>query len=324
MLQFFRENRIFNYVFVLIYLIGIRLFTFFEAYGPLVDTDSAAFYLLGEVNVLSPWAYKVISILLLFYHIAYINRLVGINKLAVGNSLFPGIFYILLISIFPDIHPLSSVLIGNTFFIIAIFNLFQIIHRNQRSKRMFNTGFFICLAAIWNIEFLWFFPFFILAGNSLVAIKKKDIILYLIGLSIPIYFTVSYLLLKGELSAFYQDFILQLKYIDYPFVYENYGIVKVGCIGLLTLFIFISFNNLVNRTNIFVRNKLNFIFYLLTFGWIVFGLAGIVKLEDTMVLTIPLSILLGTYFLQINRHNISESFHFLLLLIALMFQYFLI
>ncbi|GAA5224804.1 hypothetical protein GCM10025777_54350 [Membranihabitans marinus] len=157
-----------------------------------------------------------------------------------------------------------------------------------------------------------------------MAIKNKDILLYVIGLMLPIYFVLSYLLLKGELTEFFQDFILQLKYFKYPFVFANYGIVKVGCLGLLTLFIFISFNNLVNRTNIFVRNKLNFIFYVLTFGWIVFALAGSVTLQDTMVLTIPLSILLGTYFLQINRHNISESFHFLLLLIALMFQYFLV
>lgn len=288
-----------------------------------MEKDSIVLYMLDQLPAAHPFAIKIAALFLIFYQIAYINRLVGIHKLTIGNSLFPGIFYVLLLSFIPEIHTVSTILIGNTFLIIAIYNLFQVIHRKQRSKRIFNAGFHICLATFFNIEFLWFFPFFILAGNNLVAIKRKDITLYSLGFFLPIYMLLSYLLLTQQTVPFIQDFILKLEFFTYPFFYANYGIVKVGIIGLLTLFICITFNSIVNRTNIFVRNKLNFIFYLLIFSWIVLGLSPSVGLSDTIILLAPLAILISAYLLQVGRTNISESFHFLLLLLAIMFQYFL-
>lgn len=301
----------------------LRFFTFFHSYGSVDEKDSIVYYLLNwDFNGKQVWVIFV-SMILIFYQAAYINRLVGINKLSISNSLFPGIFYILILSIIPEIHPLSSTLVGNTFVIISLYHMFMIVHRIQRPKRIFNSAFYLCLASLFNIEYILLFPFFIMAANAFVAVKAKDLILYAVGIILPYYFLFSYLLLTGQVAAFTSQFLSNLDFFKYPFIYQNYGIVKVGIIGILSLLVIVTFTSAVSKTNIFARNKLEYILYLLIFSMVIFGLSTNIYLSDIQIVFIPLVVLLAVYIQQISKNNIAESFHFLLFIIAILFQYFL-
>ena len=232
-------------------------------------------------------------------------------------------FYVLMLSMIPDIHPMSTVLVGNTFLIIAIFHLFQTIHRNQRSKRLFNTGFFLCLAVFTDINFIYMVPFFIIAANTIILVRIRDIVLYFLGFLTPVYFLCAYWVLTDQFNEGLQYIGSNFQLFQYEFIYQNYGIIKAGVVAALVLIIFSVINTVITRTNIFVRNKLTFLFYLLVFAAFVFGLTFHTRLEDLQLILLPLGILTGLYLISLKKFNIVESFHFLILILALMFQYFL-
>lgn len=273
----------------------------------------------GELGI---W-FKVFSLVLVFFQVSYINRLAGINHLSFSSSLFPGVFYLVILSIVPDIHPMSSMLLGTTFVVIALFHLFQIIHRNQRSKRIFNTGFFLSIAVLFDLNFIYFVPFFILAANTLIVVRYRDIMLFTLGFLSTVYFLWSYWFVTDQLTDGWQFIWDNMVLFHFDFMYQNYGIIKVGVIGLIVLFILSTFSTLITKTNVFVRNKLLFIFYLMIYGVGVFGLTFYTRLEELLLIILPASILLGLYALSLKKVNIAESLHFLLLIAAFLFQYFL-
>lgn len=321
-LQHFRENRIQNYFFVLVYVVLLRLHTFFFDYGPIAG--ASIFYDLFGLSFdgNSIWS-KLLSIMLVLYQVVLINRMSSFNNLSYYNSLFPGVFYVLILSLIPDIHPLSSVLVGNTFIILALFQMFQTIHRNQRSKRLFNAGFFASIAVFFDLNFIYLAPFFIFAANAIILVRFRDILLYVLGFLAPPYFLLAYWRLSRKTQAG-RDYIAgQIDFFQYEFIYQNYGIIKAGIIGALVLFLLVVFNTVVTRTNIFVRNKLTFLFYMMLFAVVVFALTFHTRLEDIQLIILPLGILMGLYTVSIKKINIAESLHLLLLILVMLFQYFL-
>ncbi len=322
MLQLFRVNRIQNYFFVLIYVILLRLHTFFYDYGAVSGASISydLFHLSFGSNQI--WI-KILGILLLFFQVLLINRMSAFNNLSYYNSLFPGLFYVLILSLIPDIHPMSAVLVGNTFIILAIFQMFQTIHRNQRSKRLFNAGFFVSIAAFVDLNFIYLAPFFIFAANAIILVRIRDIVLYLLGFLAPLYFLFAYWILIDHFHAGTTFIGTHLQLFQYEFIYQNYGIIKAGVIGFLVLFLLGTFSTVVMRTNIFVRNKLTFLFYLMVFSVLVFGLTFDTRLEDLQIIILPLGILMGLYMVSVRKANIAESFHLLLLILVVLFQYFL-
>lgn len=300
----------------------LRLHTFWYEYGAVSDL-SILYHLFGISLADNQIWYKILSILLIFYQAVYINRLAAFNNLSSFNSLFPGVFYVLILSLIPDIHPMSSVLVGNTFVIMAIFHLLQTIHRNQRSKRLFSTGFFVCMALFLDMNFIYLVPFFIIASNAIILVRTRDVLLYVLGLLSPIYFLFAYWIFIDHFNEGIQQLSGYFHLFQYDFVFQNYGIIKAGILGLLVLFLLVVIGSVVTRTNIFVRNKLTFLIYLLIFSVIIFGLTFHTRLEDLQIIILPMGILMGLYFNNIKKVNMAESFHFLILILAVLFQYFL-
>lgn len=323
MLQLFRTNRIQNYFFVLIYVILLRLFTFFTDYGE-VSQEGILYELLGWTFDGDKGWYRVVSILIIFYQVILINRIAELNNLTYANTLMPGIWYALVLSLVPEIHPLSPELFANTFVLLAIAQLFQSIHRNQRSKRIFNTGFNIMIAVFFDLSYLYFVPFFIIAANAIILVRVRDIILYAMGALAPVYFLVAYWLITDQLGAGFQSIGTKIQLFQFDFIYQNYGIIKVGMIGLLFGLLLLVINQVVTRTNIFVRNKLMFLFYLMMMSAVAFGLSFYTLLDDLQLVILPVGILMGLYIVSLKRIQVAEGIHFFILILAVLFQYFLI
>ena len=291
-------------------------------FGPVTD-GGIVYEIFGLTFTEDHIWYRILSILVIFYHVILINRLTEFNNLTYANTLIPGIWYALVLSIVPEIHPLSPVLVGNTFILIAITQLFQTIHRNQRSKRVFNTGFYVTLAAFFDLSFLYFIPFFIIAANAIILVRVRDIILYILGVMAPLYFLSAYWMVTDQFFSGIQVLGQKFQLFKYDFIYQNYGIIKVGLYSLLVLFLLLVLNKVVTRTNIFVRNKLTFLFYLMVMAAVAFGFSFHTTLDDLQLLILPVGVLMGLYIVGIRRVQIAESIHFLMLIMAVLFQYFL-
>lgn len=266
---------------------------------------------------------KIGSILLIFYHVIYINRIVAVNNLAFGNPMYPGALYVLFLSLIPEIHPMDSLLIGNTFSILALYHLFQSVHRNQRSKRLFNAGFLIGVAALCNMNFLYVVPFYILVSNSMIVVRNRDFILYFLGFGVVIYILSAYWFLTDRFPEMFYLLKEYFHWFDFRFFDQEYGIIKTSLFAVLGLLTILVFRQVVSKTNIFVRNKLHFLFYFLLYsiGLVLVGFN--VDLAQLQILFLPLALLFGLYLYNLSKPWIAEGIHLLIFIAAFLFQYFL-
>ena len=67
------------------------------------------------------------------------NIIIAKFRMASSVSLFPGLFYVLLVSMLPEFLTLSPALLANTFFIIAIWELFETYRKNEVSGNIVNS-----------------------------------------------------------------------------------------------------------------------------------------------------------------------------------------
>src|SRR5690625_7983177 len=106
-------------------------------------------------------------------------------------------------------------------------SLFQAVHRNQRSKRLFNAGFLICIASVCNINYLYMVPFLILASNSLIVVRNRDFLLYFLGFGTVVSFLGAYWYLRDGIT--YSLHIMEgyFHWFEYTLVHEEYLVEKI-------------------------------------------------------------------------------------------------
>ena len=171
MLSLFRTNQVVFNLLLLLYLIVLRLHYFLypapskvNAYRIFPDTISA--------YLEQPLLQGVAVILLIFVQVFMINNLAMKHRLFNENTLFPGLFYILTTSVLVDFFPLSAILFGNFFLMIALDNLLSTYKQHQCADKIFNVGFWIGVASLFYASFVFFFLLALVGLSFLRAIKS--------------------------------------------------------------------------------------------------------------------------------------------------------
>jgi len=101
-------------------------------------------------------AIEVLGFLLVFVQASIFNTLLINNQAYADNTYIPAAIYVILASLYFDFFSFSPVLLGITFLLLALNNIFsQIEFRAKRDERILNTGFYLGIAALFH------FPFFI-------------------------------------------------------------------------------------------------------------------------------------------------------------------
>src|SRR5690625_7855030 len=147
--------------------------------------------------------------------------------------MYPGALYVVFLSLFPGILPLDSMVVGNTLLLLAIYHVFQAVHRNQRSNRLFNAGFLICIASVCNISYLYMVPFLILASNSLIVVRNRDFLLYFLGFGTVVYFLGAYWYLTDGITYSLQKMAGYFHWFDFTFVREDDGVGRIVVVWCL-------------------------------------------------------------------------------------------
>ena len=109
------------------------------------------------------WLPDLISLILVLLQALLLNILSARFRVSREVTMFPGLFYILLMSTLPSFLHLSPVLMGNTFLILAISSLFNAYNKSSVADSIFNIGFWIGVAS------LFYFSNFAFLSNALYA-----------------------------------------------------------------------------------------------------------------------------------------------------------
>lgn len=323
MLSFFRTNQIFLSILLIFYIILLRFSTFLNHPFQWIPSGQGVFAngVHEWIGIQSPGAQTLAIALLLIQGFA-INLLTINNRLSNEVNLFPGVFYVLISCMLPDMLYLSPVLMGNTFIVIALIELSGTYKNPNCADKIFNAGFWTGVASLFYFPFV-FYTILLVAGlNILRAFKIKERLMSLIGFMIPYLLVGLYFFWTNQFSVFWDMQISRhLGFFNFG-ISSNSWAVWLNLLLFASLLVFVLANNntYLSKKNIQVQKKINILYWILISSGIGAVFQHGLTFEHLLTLSPALGVFLALSFTDMKKQW-AESIHFLMIIAALALQF---
>lgn len=321
MLFFFRTNQFVANIFLIIYAVLLRFSGFFL---PLQGGESGA-------GALGQWALSlvgsstttsvIVAILLVTLQGTMINLIVARYRMGKELSLLPGLCYILLASLAPEFITLSPVLIANTFFILALYQLFNTYKKSKSAAEIFNTGFWIAMASLFYFSYLYFIILALIGLAELRAFRFRETMMLVIGMIVPYILAGTIYFWNDQLAYFIsRQFSESTGFLELPQIQTWDQYVKLGVFGLTLLIALFSYSRYAFKRKIQVQKFIKILYWSLFFA----GVASVFQANSDMthlLIMVPaLGVFLSEELLNL-KSSVAEVVHLLFVIGILIFHF---
>ena len=322
MLGFFRTNQLGANLFLIVYLIVLRLSGFLF---PSEWTPSEAGLLSQHVYQgvgTNGWLPSLIALFLVLCQAFLINLLAARFRISKEVTMIPGVCYILLMSTMPDFLKLTPVLMGNTILIFVIMSLFQTYKKSSVSGSIFNTGFWIGMASLFYFSNIVFVLFAIIGLATLRALRINEIFMIIIGAFIPYFLAGTFAFLVDALPEFHHlQIIDNLGFLNFDWTLNWQNYTTLGIFGILSLIAFFSFGTYFQKQSIQAQKYIHVLYYFMLVSVLTILIQKGIRPSHLMLLAIPLSLLLPLNFLSFKNKNLASTLHLVWMILVLAIQY---
>lgn len=310
MLSLFRQNLFINSLLLLPYTILVRIHSLIypQAYqsSELEGWFNCSMFQWLET---SPRIEAILAIIVIFLQAVSLNYILNKNRLALRPNLFPGVFYILLVSISREYLSLNPILLGNIFIIIMIINLFKTYRVSQCSGPIFNIGFFIAVASSFYFPYIAYLIPCAIGLLMLRAFRLKERFLYVLGAVSFLYLLFASFYFFDLYPQFYTAYFkanLPLPEFD-PHVISDYIPIILFAIGILASVL--NYYNIRKKKSIQSQKKIDILFWLLIWSPLMLIFWNEITVLSLLILAIPLSILVGMLVYRMKNQILAELLH---------------
>ena len=258
MLTFFRTNQVFYSLLLIFYILLMRFSVFLAPFRWTPSGEGVlsemVYTWVGSQQIIS----HVIAIVLLMIQGFIVNGIAINHRLSNEVNLFPGLFYVLMACLIPDFLYLSPVLLANTFFLIALNELFVTYKNPACADRIFNAGFWVGVASLFYFPYLFFLFVLIIGHNILRAFNFQELFMILIGMLMPYLLTGLYFFWFNQLDVFWEhQFVRNIGFFSAGSGLHSWdGYLKALLFMLLVGFVVFSNNAYLIKKNIQVQKKM--------------------------------------------------------------------
>lgn len=252
-------------------LIGKRLAEGKLMYREVLD-DSGPFsvgvyWLIHIIFDKNLWVYKISAGILVFVQMIYLNSLFIKYKSFDEITYIPAFVISVLAHLSFDIITLSPALMGSTFIVFALGQLFsQTVLQKEGADSVLLLGIYGGIAACFHFPLIFFLPFMVLAGIVVSGFTLRQFLLSIIGYAIPILICGVYFFWFDALPEFLNEYILTSRSLE-VYLHVSYREILLlystplgfAILGMLFSTIFKSFN--VNQ-----QKQIQLMFIYLIFG----------------------------------------------------------
>ena len=318
MIEIFRRNLFVNSILLLPYIFILRLNTLINPVSFALGDDSNVFQKIIFLNITNPLLQNVLANLLIFGQALLINHIFIKNRLTKQITLFPGLFYIIFVSVISENAFFSPILVANTFIILAVMNVFETYKMPLATSFIFNTGFLLAFASLFYSLYFAFILFGLVALIQLRSFKPIEKIQFFIGFFVPYFLLFTYRY-WNNISFMDLDFIKDI-FFRWPLFRSDSLLVFYLSVSILLASVILSlamYGNLTAKKNIQAQKKIDCIFWILFFcllSFLIFNSDGLIHLIS---LAFPLSILIGCLVSDSKYKILHELIH--ILIISLIF-----
>lgn len=159
--------------------------------------------------------YKILAISVVLFQIVYINNLYIKYKSFEENTYIPSLVMVILFHLSFDMVTLSPALLGSTFVMLALGQLFsQTVLQKEGSDSILLVGIFGGIAACFHFPLITFLPFLMVAGIVVSGFSFRQLILAFISYLLPLTFCAIYYFWIDGLFTFIDHFIISSRNIE--------------------------------------------------------------------------------------------------------------
>lgn len=322
MIYIFRKNDIANILFLLPYLVLLRLYSFLYP---------TAYDLQEHSGIVSEWIFNalahqamlqsIIALLLIYAQAILINIETNNNRLFLMQNSVPGLLYGLFASFFVAQQGLSPALIAMTFVLLATFDVFRVYKKNQATSNIFNAGIFLAIAAIiYPPCILLVIALFIEIG-ILRSFTIRERLQYISGL-VAIYWIVGvFLFYFGWLNS---NFLPALSFGGSISSFWPFSVARSWPLVLILFAVVVALANHYNymkKKGIESRKKIDFFYWAMLFSFVPILIFAKIDLTHMIYLAMPLAILTSMNLTSQKSVNKAELIHIGLLLAVFLSLY---
>jgi hypothetical protein len=180
--------------------------------GPL---SAGVYWIVHLVFGKSVLAYKILSVFIVLFQVIYVNYLFIRYKSFEDNTYIPALVMTVLFFISFDMLTLSPALMGSTFIVLALGQLFsQTVLQKEGSDAVLLVGIFGGIAACFHFPLATFLPFLLVSGIVVSSFSFQQIIASLIAYALPLIFCSLFYFWIDGFEAFFFEFTIAPRLIE--------------------------------------------------------------------------------------------------------------
>jgi hypothetical protein len=199
----FKQKNPINFFLLLLFGLLIKLPIFNTYYIPDVKDNDGVLYK-SLVNFLNPLnqqfhaLYPALSFIILFIQAMMLNSFMNNQRMLNRQNYLPGLCYLLITSLFPEWNQFSDTMLINTFLLLILSVLFKTYNQPEAKGPVFNCGFILGVASFLFFPVIVFVLWIFLAMMVIRPFRINEWLLFLLGLTTPVYFYGGWLYLTDK------------------------------------------------------------------------------------------------------------------------------
>jgi hypothetical protein len=321
-LRLLRTNQPLVILLILLYAFIVRVYTFTSVpnWEPL-NSNLISDYIYSLVGV-NTFANSIVALFLVVLQAVAINLVVNNYKMGRELTYFPAMSYVLLASAIPEFLYLSPALMGNTFVIVAIAEMFRWYRKYEASAQIFNVGFWIAISAMFYFSNIAFYFLAIIALFNLRSFQLNELLILTIGLFIPFFFVGVYQFWNNGLDTFMSQYVWSnFSFLDWKIESVTHNYLKIVFFISLLAWVFFQSQAYFFKTNIQNQKYIIVLFWSMLIAMMPAIFQSNLGLDHLLLLCLPLSIFIAFNLINIQKRVRAEIVHVVLLLVVLSFHY---
>ena len=250
---------------------------------------------------------SIIAIILIFLQGVLLNHIVNKHRMTAVATLFPGMLYIMLTSIFLENLTLTQYTIGNGICLLSIGNFIDTYKKYKPETELFMSGFWCSLAVICSpIYGLLLIPL-VAAFLFLRSFNLKELLQIIVGL-------ISGAIIISSIHYFLKTEGHTLSYFSHHFttvsiVSNLYVLGFLIFIVLLLLMSIFSFQKFQIKKSLPVRKKLSVMYIMLASSLGIVVMTCMLNLNIFYYLWIPMAYFMSMLIIDYRKLMIAEILH---------------
>lgn len=264
------------------------------------------------------WLDLLAGIVLISFQVFFLNYIVNEYKLLNANTYLPGLILVTLscANIFEtNFH---QILLANTFIIIAFAQLLKLYGITNKLNVLFNAGIAVGLASMVYFPSVIYFLLIWVVLMYMTTPVWRDFAVSLIGFVLPLIYYVTYFFVFKNLSEFVfltkHSGIFEFSFNDFSIWNKVFLFVLAG----LTLVAGFKLLSSAGKSVARVRKILIAVLLYLVISTITLFLNQFDVIATLILMTIPLSIMLGNFFQHIKKSWLAEMLFLVFILIIIL------